>query len=312
MSSKPKETKTTTQQTSGPLAAQLPYWTNLWGKTGSAMDATNNQPFGGEFIAGPTGTQQDGLSWLKSVAPGTNFGAADLKTMGQRIASGEFLDVNNPVFQNAATAAIDPLRRQFTETVLPGITDAAIKGGAYGGTAQEDLKLRASNDFTRAAGDVTSKMALQNLETQSKLLPNAIPMLQAGIQGELAPANTLLQAGGIEQNWLQQALQNELLKYQNQLEAPWFGLDKAAQILSAGGFKDASGTSVSTQPAPDKATQWLQGGLGVAGMLGSLMMPGMGLGLPGILGGLGGAGASPFGPVNVLGAAGGMAVPTFF
>ena len=49
------------------------------------------------------------------------------------------------------TAAITPVERRFTESILPQLTSAAEQAGAYGGSALPQQRVRAGREFTTEA-----------------------------------------------------------------------------------------------------------------------------------------------------------------
>lgn len=293
MNSNPKstteDTRTAKQETKGPLAATQPLFSDIWGKTQSAIDA----PMPTDFIAGPTDAQKAGVGNMISLAPTLGANAGNLRDVAGKVANGFFLDpTNDPTFRGAASAAINPITQQLTERVLPQIVDQSIRNGgvgggpaAYGGARQDIQENQAVRDWGQTAGDITAKMAADSRARGMALIPSA-PALDAGATASaLTPAQVLLGAGGQQQAWNQGDLQDTISKWL----FPLTGLQTAAGIGSTGGYYDGSsqGSSVTTKttPAPDMTTQWLQGITGGIGMASSLMgMPGMGS----ILGGLGG------------------------
>ena len=296
MNSKPKETTTTqsskTDAQRTPLAEQAPIFSDIWRRTGEAVSGTPEQ-----WITPATGMQTDAVQQLAGIAPSLGANAGSLRDMAGKVSSGFFLDPSNdPTFAGAAQAAINPITRTLREQILPGITDASIRnagtgGGpaAYGGARQDIQENRAVQDWSNMAGDITSKMANASREAGLKLLPQAGAMDAAATAAALTPANTLGQAGTQQQVYNQQEIDNATKAWLAALQ----GGQAGANILNTGGFgnqsQQSSGTSTTVGPAPDMATQWLQGLTGGAGMLNSLggLMGGSGVGS--WLGGAGGA-----------------------
>lgn len=278
MSSKPKVEKTETTSKTGPLAEQQPVWSDIWSRTGQALGATNNQPFLGDFVAAPTVGQRTGVGMLYDAAGNVGTAGLDLTGAAKKLASGYFLDPNNdPTFAAAASAAIDPVRQQLMEQVLPGIIDKSIQAGgagngpaAYGGADQGIKQGQAIDAFNKTALNTTATMANATRSDALKLMPQAAGLSQAGDTAALLPAMTTGQAGETERGLDQLVLDNLLAKYQNEMSAPFFGLSDAAQIMATGGFNTSDGTKTVTGSAPSLATQWLQGLTGGASMVNSL------------------------------------------
>jgi hypothetical protein len=59
-------------------------------------------------------------------------------------------------------AATRPLTQQFTEEVMPGIQSTFSRAGRLGSGAQGAVTGRATEGFTRALGDVTSRIAAED------------------------------------------------------------------------------------------------------------------------------------------------------
>ena len=107
------------------------------------------QPF---YEQAATGVMS-GLKGLESTASGSFLGGATFKN-----AAGE--DVN---YRDALiSAATRPLTQQFTEEVMPGIQSTFSRAGRLGSGAQGAVTGRATEGFTRALGDVTSRIAAED------------------------------------------------------------------------------------------------------------------------------------------------------
>lgn len=322
MNSDPKKTTTTsnTQQsaTSTPLAETAPMFSDIWAKAGTAGA---NAPT--DWVAQANPTQYDALGLMKSIAPTLSSNAGSLRDMASKVASGYFLNPNaDPNFQASAAAAIKPITQQLTESVLPQITDASIRNGgvgggpaAYGGSRQDIQENQAVRNWSQTAGDITSKMASDAYTNGLKLMPYAAGMDQAATTAALQPSMTLGQAGTQEQTYAQQGLDNTTKAWLMALQ----GAQSGANVLTTGGFGNKSQTSNSSsetvQPAPDMATQWLQGITGGLGIMSSLAT-GNPLGAMAGLGSIFGGGGTPTGATygaqsGGWGSYGGIPFPTF-
>ncbi len=85
---------------------------------------------------------------------------------------------------------ISPLEQSFSETVLPGISSAAIRAGAPGGSAEQDLTTRATREFGRAATSELQRGAAARYGAAIPGLSQAFqfalagPQAQAGLEGQ--------------------------------------------------------------------------------------------------------------------------------
>jgi hypothetical protein len=302
MNSKPQvstvETNKTTNSSKTPLPETAPLFSDIWNQAGVA--ATHIPT---EWVA-PTNTMQTGaISQLAGVAPTLGANAGSLRDVAGKVANGYFLDpTNDPTFAGAAQAAINPITRTLQEKILPGVVDTSIRNGgvgggpaAYGGARQDIQENQAIQDWSQTAGDITSKMAADSRAQGMKLIPTAGTLDSAATGAALTPANTLGAAGTQQQAYDQQSLDNTIKTWMAALS----GAQQGANVLTTGGFGNNSSTekglTTNTGPAPDMATQWLQGITGGAGMLNSVA------GLPGMsslgsgIGSIFGTTAAPFG-----------------
>lgn len=231
-----------------------------------------------DYVAGPSEGQKSSVNQLYNLAPTAGSAGSPMVEMAKRIASGEFMDPSqNPAFAGAANAAIAPITKQFTERVLPGLTNTAIQAGgagtgpsAFGGASLGVPQMGAVDDWTRATGDVTSKMALDYSKLGSQLLGLAPELSKEGEAQRLMPATITGAAGGQEQSWVQNAINNVLQKYSTSQSA----LTNFTNLLTAGNYgtqqQDATSHETSMAQQPSMLAQILQGAAGAAGIAGSM------------------------------------------
>lgn len=257
-----KEKKVTQEST--PWAGLEPYLTNLFSQGATAAGQVPREPFAGPFIAGPTGRQSSALDDLFSRVAGIGTGAGEVRQLGLDTASGKYLDpASNPFLQSTIDTALRPVEEKYRFGLAPQLEDAAIGGGAYGGARQNLLKQSLGEAFTREAGGVAGNIAYQNYAAERDRQGQAPGLLSAADALSIAGPTTGLQAGGIEQSWVQQMLDNALRGHQEQVQAPFQGLNEFASLLGLG---TGYGTQTQTQPL-DVPAMILQGLLG-AGSLG--------------------------------------------
>jgi hypothetical protein len=222
----------------------------------------------------------------------------------------------------AIAAAIDPVKRQLMEQILPGMTSSALDAGAYSGDrAMKVLPGQALQQFGDTAGNIAAQLGYedyQNYENrrlaayqaqtaaaqqnygledarhaldlqQVSMLPDYVNSIlhTQGAQGDL-----LSMAAQLEQQNRQSGIQNAVGMDQYASQAPFMGLDTASQLLAmlSGhyGTTNMNGTSTTTTTQSQPlGMQILQGALGAA----SLAMGNPG-GLSGILGAAGGGGGA--------------------
>lgn len=156
-----------------------PYLSEALGRARSLF-LTGAQPelYPGQMFVGPSDQTLSALSGMETIAGAAQpfYEQAATGVMSglkglERTASGSFL--GGATFKNAAGedvnyrdaligAATRPLTQQFTEEVMPGIQSTFSRAGRLGSGAQGAVTGRATEGFTRALGDVTSRIAAQD------------------------------------------------------------------------------------------------------------------------------------------------------
>lgn len=274
MTSSPQTTTTSQETTSTkkPLERQMPVWNRIWNQTENALHG----PYPQRFIAGPNVSQKRGLRDMYAEARNLGLAAPQLSNMAKKVSSGYFLNPeNDPTFQGAARAAINPITQQLREQVLPQIVDRSMRTGgvgggpaAYGGARQDLQEERALNTWEVAAGDITGELANKSRMAGMALIPHAPALQQAANLAFMAPSAAIQAGSALKQQWQQGTLDDRIKDYLFR----WTGPQNAANIMQTGGFGTTTGTMTGTMtsPAPDMMTQWLQGLSGAAGGLGSI------------------------------------------
>jgi hypothetical protein len=153
-----------------------------------------------------------GLEGLRRTAAGSFLGGATFKN-----AAGE--DVN---YRDALiSAATRPLTQQFTEEVMPGIQSTFSRAGRLGSGAQGAVTGRATEGFTRALGDVTSRIAAEDYARERGFQEAATRdvLLGAGRLGDitssfLAPSSVLADVGARREAISSQPLAESMRRFE--------------------------------------------------------------------------------------------------
>lgn len=324
-----------TQQT-GAWAPAAGYFPQLYQAAMNAFNQTNGNVYRGQTYAGPTGSQQTALQGLNAAGATASAQSRPVADLALSQIRGDWLDpsTNRFLARNVETAT-QPIRDNFNRNI-GAINDSAISGGAYGGSRQDLQENTALDQANRAVGDVSSQMYGENYARERAIQQNAPGMLSAAQQMSFLGPQTQLQTGGIQQGWRQAALDDQQRRFQAEQQAPWSGIGELANILTAGGYTNSSGSSsydntqnsssssssdtqgtntnsqTTTIPGPPPWLQVLQGVLG-AGTTAASIASGLGWnplaggggsgGIGNLLAGLFGGGNSPLaqGANNVAG-----------
>jgi hypothetical protein len=192
--------------TSQPWKGQEPYLTDIFKQAQSAQNQVKGQPsYTGDFVAGPTGTQQDTNQLAFNtgqqafnIGSGVAGQGQDVlnKVLGIQVPQGlgqagtpmtgmnrDFLSPEaNPNLMPALEKNISMMANRARDDLFPQIGTGAWNGGAYGGTAHGTALARSARDVTDAAAAQTSN-ALSNIWNQAYTTERGI---QAGQESQLA------------------------------------------------------------------------------------------------------------------------------
>ena len=301
----------TITSTAQPWAGLSPYLTDLYQRGQTAQGMTPNIAPQGSLVAPVNMAQRQGNQGMAdaasrvSMAPG-GFGS-NAMDLGRRTTAGEFVDPNsNPYFMPALRASYEPLLKQLTDEIIPGITSAATRQGALDSTSYENLKTNAVTGTTRGISDSIAKAVADQYNIERGRQMEGPGLEAAGYQMSLAPGQTMLQAGNQQQQFEQQPIDAALARYNLDVAAPYAGLDRYSSILGGGGGAGAAaGSRTGTETtAPNTYGNTLSGGVGGAALGGlagyylsgasnplDFLSSGTGIGsigLGALLGGLGG------------------------
>lgn len=321
------KTKTTESktQTSAPPAWTLPGLTSTAGKVTSALGDVPSTHYDGPQVAFMS---PDELAAIQGAWMTTAGQAGDLTDyMQNRLPElsseynfttqlpstaydvGSQYDVN-PVIQ----ASLDPVYRQLTQQILPGIKSSALDSGAY--TSDRSMLVapeQALQDYSKQAADTAAAIGYQNYndfenrrlaayndqvqnqlaaygaetqrglgqETANTNMMGAINDYVSGILHNSASVGDLLRMSadlGVAND--QASINDALARDKYASYAPFMGLDEASQLLAelSGhyGTINENGQSTTDQSYQPGALDFIQAGLGIAGAIAG--MPGLGIG----------------------------------
>jgi hypothetical protein len=193
-------------------------------------------PFYKEAAGGVTA----GLEGLRKTAAGSFLGGATFKN-----AAGE--DVN---YRDALiSAATRPLTQQFTEEVMPGIQSTFSRAGRLGSGAQGAVTGRATEGFTRALGDVTSRIAAEDYARERGFQEKATRDVISGasnlgnvFSSFLAPSTALANVGAQREAISSQPLAESMRRFEYTQNLPQDQFAKYMASIYGSPLGDRSGT----------------------------------------------------------------------
>ena len=115
---------------------------------------------------------------------------------------------NNPYLSAAIQAAINPLQRNFTDTILPAIRSDAVQAGQYGGTRQGLGEGVAASRLNQTIADITAKMNMDAYQQGQELYMQTLGMAPAVLAAQWDP---LKQYAGLTNGLMSPATMTEAL-----------------------------------------------------------------------------------------------------
>lgn len=180
-------------------------------------------------------------------------------------------DVANSSFDVNSNPAFQDVLRQSTEAATNAVNNSTASAGRYGsGTHQGTLG--------STVGDLTSRMVGQEYNNwqgrKDAANSNMFNMGQAGFgnlgaayQGMQAPATSLMQIGGMNEDLATRQMNDKLRVFNEKQNKPWDQLGRLNAIASGAG--QMGGTQTQTQPGQNPFLSALGYGATGAGLLGS-------------------------------------------
>lgn len=327
-------TNTNDTQTATPWGPATAGLTDLAGMTTNAMHAAQGVPlYNGDFIAQPGALQQSVtplygqasqlagslVNPALNAANNTNWQMPSFQgspTLAQGTQSFGSYDASQvaPVVE----AAMAPYLRQLQEQILPGLQSAGIESGAYSNDrAFAVMPQQALRDTSRMAAEVGGGIAFQDFQGQQQRMQNAYglgtqrglgeadvltqrlaqypELLDTAMRMSTGQADLAAQGAAYDTALRQSEINNALAQDTYQVQAPFRGLDMAANIFGSfapyatrNNVGTSNSTSTTTQSQP-LAPQLLQGAIGLGSMAAGFPGIGTALGIGQSAGALGGA-----------------------
>jgi hypothetical protein len=255
---------TNTVQQADPWSGVQPFLRDIYARAQQASYQTPQEPYQGPFMAPASPWQHVGINLGLQQASNMQGLGQSTQNLGQRTLAGDFLQ--SPYVRQAAEGTIRPLLNTVREQVMPGLGQAAASAGAFGDTGHRAQEARILRDTNQVVADTVANMLNERFGEERKLQMLAPGLLQQGVEMNLLPAQLMLSLGEQQRALAQDQINEQLMLFQEQQEAPWRALMPYADILgglgSVGGSLNAS-TIGSGQSRLGGALQGaLAGGLG--------------------------------------------------
>jgi len=248
-----------------------------------------------QFTAGTSPLEFESLAQREAIARQLQGIGNPLLNLGYQTARGDFLrPESNPFLVGNINASLRPITQDFTNSVLPNFNSQAINSGAFSGSSARDLAFnQLASGYGQQLLDTGTQIAFDNYLRERQLQQGAGQLLDQGsLLNQLTP-ELLAQVGLGQRELAQRPLDEALLQFQEQINAPFRPLFPLASIIQG---SDIGSTFSTTVPTPSPLSSGIVGALGGAsagaGIADTFDLSGGNAGLAtalgGLLGGLGG------------------------
>ena len=232
------------------------------------------QQFAGPFIAPANQLELESLASREQVGRDLAGAGNITSQLGQSTAAGAFLSPDsNPFLRQTIEAANRPTIENFQRNILPSFNSRAIQGGAFkGSSAREFVQAQLASDLSNTIGDTSAQLANQNFARERQIQQNAPFLIDAGARLNQLSPEILGQVGQGIRGLEQLNIQDQLLRLQEQNEAPFRPLFNLASILQ-GSDIGSSVKEKSSGSSGGGAGQAIGGAIAGAGLLGNILIP---------------------------------------
>jgi len=264
---------TQTIQKSNPWQPQQPYLEQIMQQAQSLYNNKSQwpQPFPYPSTAAPNPTQVQAQNMLSGAATGPTQSLANEGAAAEQFSLGPVLyPQSNPALQASIQGAIDPLMRNWQNTVLPSIQSNFQMAGQPGSTRQGVAEGIAATNLNQQIADTTAQMESnaygQGLTAQGRALA-LLPEIQAA---QATPATQLGAVGGQQQAYIQALLNQALGNWNYQQQLPYQQLAQYANLVEGPFGGSSTGTGIGEQGLTSQLQSLLGTGLMGAGLYGML------------------------------------------
>lgn len=265
-SSTPSTSTQTTVQKSDPWSGIQPYLTQGYEQAWNLANSAGPQMYPGSVVP------QDSADTVLSQAMRRQFAgdatsaftAPAYNAWQQQLGAA---DMNTPLVQNALSAIINPVQRDLTENILPGLESQSITQGAYSGNRYALSQAMATEKSAEAMSRASQAALLPLYQTGLEASGRALAMTPTMEQLALAPSTVLSDLGKETETKDAARLQEQKTKYEYDQQLPYMKIANFLNLIQGGGGVGSQSTST-TSGTQQQATSQDP----MSSVLGGLMM----------------------------------------
>lgn len=265
------ETNYQTQQTnSSPWSEQQPYLTKGFQQAEAAVLNTPQSYYPGSTVVpfSPQSEQALGLTEQRALAGSPLDQSAQAENLATT--SGQYLNAGNPAYQAMVERSIQPLRQEYTNTVVPGINSTFSAGGRYGSNAQQTALDTASDTYLRNVGNTAAGLSYQNYGDERSRMAQASALAPMLSQQDYVDLANLGQVGTAREGMAQNVLNEDISRYEFGQQEPANRLGAYMSLIGGGYGGSTTGTTAQQTPGFNPVLGTLGAAATTAGLANSL------------------------------------------
>jgi hypothetical protein len=258
---------------------ELPAWAQPYAENllSTGMSAINEgvQPYGGMRVAPQNQNQQAALAMVKGRAAGSP-GEIAARQQNYATQAGQYLGanpwLNQDYTQKAIEANAQSMGRGYATGTAAQLDSAAARARAFGGTGYQQQVGQNEQNLGNAIGQMANQYQLGRTglgvqdwqQERSNMVGNNAQAI-AGENLDWTNMQHLMNAGGIQNQYTQQLLDQAYADYQTQANAPYQQIDRAGNLLGMAIGNSGQATASSSGGGQNLQQLMQLAGLGLAG-----------------------------------------------
>jgi hypothetical protein len=240
-----QRSKTSTDSSTSIPEEFKPYYTQIFQQGQAAMSRVPTDPYQGRFVAQADPLQNYSASLRESAANmlPTDMGQGTIR-LGMDTAEGKYLNPEtNPYLRGAVDAANRDTIEAYQRNLLPSLRSDATGAGAFSNVRRDLAEAQLTADTQRNLLDNASNIYLGNYAQERSNQMMAPSLIQQGVALNQLPGSVYGDIGEYRRQLAQSEIENTLLSREEQIAAPFRGINQMLPVLGLDVGRDAEGFS---------------------------------------------------------------------
>lgn len=247
----------TAVSTTAPWGPQQPYLQKGFAEADKLYKQGGPKVYSGSTVSPFSANTQAGLNSIAATAQAGTPVAGSAQTQVNDTLQGDYLN-SNPYLDAMYNQAASSVTRNYSEAVAPQLQANFGLAGRGGSNSYFNAMDASQQQLGQQLGGLASNIYGQNYANERQNQMNAAQMAPQTAQLNYYDASQLLNAGGMQDTYNQNVLNDKVNRFNQQQNRPWDALGRYNQMING------SYGSMNTQPVYGNSTAQNLG-LGIAG-----------------------------------------------